>query len=101
MVADILRILYSNVNHESRGKYPHIAEYIGTPDKATFRQIRDKINLYLKTNYYEGQVPEHLSCVFQHGGVGEIRSWVDSRQGQYGLSRGDNGNIRTSTIVRE
>ena len=102
MVADVLRMLYSNVNHDSRGKYPHIAEYIGTPEKVTFKQVREKLNLYLKEHYFDGKAPEHLSCIFEHGGVGEIRSWISTNeQRQFGMSRGDNGAIRTSNIVRE
>lgn len=48
MVRELLNILESKINQESRGRHQNLAWFIGNHEKITFREARDKFNQYMK-----------------------------------------------------
>lgn len=82
MVRQLLNTLQRKINQQSCGRYPSLAWYIGNHEKITFREARDKFVQYIK-QFNEGMVPDRLNCIFEHGGVNNIRSWIQSHENQY------------------
>ena len=84
MVRELLKILQSNTDQDSRGRYPDLAWYIGSHDNITFREAQEKFIQYVK-EYTRGELPLYLNWVFEHGGSGIIEKWCRDHD-SYGYS---------------
>lgn len=82
MVRGLLELLAKITDNSTRGNYPDLAWFIVNHPQITFVEASAKFAEYLRL-YNQGQLPNRLQCVFEHG-VQNIEHWVRSHQsGEY------------------
>lgn len=60
----------------------------------TFREALNKFNQYV-TEFNGGRTPDHLHCVYDNGGINNIKTWIKDNEGGEGRVE----NIRTSDNI--